>query len=80
MSMSRSNNLSQKRVEQVCVKEKKCFKTLILCVLQVNFFTAMKVNRVRMQAFADHLLIFLFHELQSKVSNIKDRLAIKFLG
>ena len=38
MSMSRSNNLSQKRVEQVCVKEKKCFKTLFLCVLQVNFF------------------------------------------
>ena len=79
ISMPLSNNLSQKDVEQVC-QVKEMFQNIVPVCAAGQFFTAMKVNRMRMQTFADYLPIFLFHELQSKVSNIKDRLAIEFLG
>ena len=77
--MPLSNNLSQKDVEQVC-QVKEMFQNIVPVCTAGQLFTAMKVNRMRMQTFADYLPIFLFRELQSKVSNIKHRLAIEFLG
>ena len=62
MSMSRGTNLSQRDVEEVGLVGE-MFQNIDPVCAAGQFFTAMKVNRMRMQTFADCLPIFLFHEL-----------------